>query len=458
MKNFPIFESIRTLTALAFLLLFFGCEKRELNDLQSATFNSDGSVFIDGFSPGLDYGAFGNSYLKGFNVDEKVSYKGTASMRFDVPNVGDPEGAYVGGVYIDSTGRDLSGYDALTFWAKASQTGTINEIGFGNHFGENKYVVTLSNLQLSTYWKQFTIPLPDPSKLKRSKGLFWYSEGPEDGKGYSFWIDEVKYEKLGDIKKMSASIFGGDSIVQTNFVGNKIPISGLNQVSNLGTGQNVSTTIAPAFFNFSSSNPDVASVDEFGNVEIKAVGTAKITATLGGFPAKGSMTINAIGFTAAPTPTQDPVDVISLFSDAYTNVNVDYFNGYWAPWQTTKSVEININGDRVISYTDFNFVGIEFKNPTIDASQMAFLHMDVYFEDPVVPETALYVDLLNEATPTNIRGSKKFDSTVLISKQWNGLEIPVSIISQNNKVFQIILNAPANLIKGMYVDNIYFHK
>jgi hypothetical protein len=34
----------------------------------------------------------------------------------------------------DATGRNLTGYDALTFWV--TQTATLNEVGFGNSFGE----------------------------------------------------------------------------------------------------------------------------------------------------------------------------------------------------------------------------------------------------------------------------------------------------------------------------------
>jgi hypothetical protein len=70
-------------------------------------------------------------------------------MRFDVPNVGDPLGAYAGAIFRTETARDLSGYDALTFWAKGTQAGLINEIGFGQDFLENKYLVT-TNLQLTS--------------------------------------------------------------------------------------------------------------------------------------------------------------------------------------------------------------------------------------------------------------------------------------------------------------------
>lgn len=458
MKNVfaPISSPILLLASMA--LFQMSCEKRDIQDLEPATFNRNGQIFIDGFSPGLDYAAFGNSFLTGFNVDSDVKYAGTASMRFDVPNEGNIEGAYVGGIYRDTVGRDLSGYDALTFWAKGSQSGTINEIGFGNDFGLNKYNVSLKNVQLATYWKKYIIPIPDAQKLKREKGLLWYAEGPENGKGYTFWMDEVKYEKLGTLRTISSSIFGGRDLVQNGFVNSKVKIDGLTQTINLVNGENLTIDIAPAYFQFQTSNPEVATVDANGIIAIKSEGTAKITATLGGKDVSGSLTINAASFQSAPVPLVDPSRVISLYSNRYSNSNVDYFNGYWQPYQTTQSMDIEINGDNVINYSNFNFVGIEFRNPTVDAREMQFLHLDVYTTDPIVAETALYVDMINQGNPANIRGSYKFASDFLRANQWNSCDVPVSIISQRDKVFQIILNAPANLMKNIYVDNIYFHK
>ena len=44
--------------------------------------------------------------------------------------------------------------------------------------------------------------------------MFWYAEGPENGDGYTFWIDELKYEKLGTIAQPRPAIFGGEDLVQ----------------------------------------------------------------------------------------------------------------------------------------------------------------------------------------------------------------------------------------------------
>ncbi|MFN7600571.1 MAG: hypothetical protein ACK5R0_04140, partial [Bacteroidota bacterium] len=351
--------------------LFSGCERGLSDRVKEATYPKNPDVFIDGFSGGLQYFPFGGSKLTAFTVDTQTKYAGSAAMRFDVPNVGDPEGAYAGAIFPDMGGRDLTGYDALTFWAKATQAATINEIGFGNSFGENKFLTTVANLRIGTNWTKYVIPIPDPSRLSMEKGMFWYAEGPEGGNGYSFWIDELKYEKLGTIAQPRPSIMNGEEKVEQSFIGANSRVTNLTQTFNLANGQNQTVTAAPAYFNFVSSNTNVARVSDLGVVSIIGTGTSKITATLNGVTAKGSLTIQSLGnFVAAPTPTRNPANVISVFSDAYTNIPVDFYNGFFAQFQTTLGgADLNINGDRIIQYTNLNFVATEFKNPTVNVSQ-----------------------------------------------------------------------------------------
>jgi hypothetical protein len=81
----------------------------------------------------------------------------------------------------------------------------------------------------------------------------------------------------------------------------------------------------------------VARVSDAGIVTFVGTGTSKITASLGGVKASGSLTVNVPGiFPVAPVPTLAQNNVISIFSDKYTDVN--YYNGYWA---LTKPPEVN---------------------------------------------------------------------------------------------------------------------
>ena len=452
-----------------FVLLISNCTRDLSEDATIATFPKNGEVYIDGFSAGLEYLPFGDSYFAAFSVDNETKYAGTSAMRFDVPNVGDPDGAYAGAIFPDYGGRDLSGFDALTFWAKATKKGTINEIGFGQDFRENKYLVTLNNLELSTYWKQYTIAIPDPSKLTRESGLFWYAEGPEDGEGYSFWVDELQFEKLGTVAQPRPSIFDGqDAPIQT-FAGVTVPVSGLKQTFNLGDGQDQTISVAPGYFEFTSSNPSVATVNEKGMITAVGTGDAVITATLGGVDAKGSARVTVIGsFVSAPTPTQDPSDVISIFSDAYTNEPVDYYNGYWAPFQTTVGQDdININGDNIIGYSELNFVGIQFlvDAPTINASSMTRFHLDVQPREDIQPGDFLTIRVAdvgpdNEfGTGDDSSGEIRLDNSKLVNGEWYSLDVAFSELAGltgRSNLAQVVFVSDAT-ISNIYVDNIYFY-
>ena len=446
------------------------CEREVTEDVEFATFSNNAEVFIDGFSAGLAYFPFAGSKLDAFSVDDEVKYSGEASMRLDVPNFGDPEGAFAGAIFPDPNGRDLSDYDALTFWAKASQAATINEIGFGNDFGENKYLVTKSNLRISTNWAKYTIPIPDPDKLTFEKGMFWYAEGPENGDGYSFWIDELKYEKLGTIAQPKPAIFNGVDEEKLAFLDDQNAITGLTQTFNLASGINETVSLAPSYFTFSSSNVEVARVSELGIVSIVGIGTAKIIATLGGVRAKGSLTVEVTGsFIFAPVPTRDASDVISLFSNAYIDVPVDFYNGYYEPFQTTLGQDdLNINGDDIIKYTELNFVGIQFTQPTVNATEMTHLHVDVWIQEPnpIDGGDFLKVELIDYGADAAFGGGDDsnhqltFTSPQLVSGEWVSLDIPLADftgVTSTANLGQILFISDAT-ISEILVDNMYFYK
>ena len=465
MKNIKfIYLKIILLSGLIFTFML-SCERELSEDVEFAAFSSAAEVFIDGFSGGLSYDPFGDSKLDAFSVDDEVKYSGSASMRFDVPSFGDPSGAYAGATFRDASGRNLTGYDALTFWVKASQAATLNEVGFGNDFEENKYLVSLTNVPLTTFWQKVIIPLPDPSKLDREKGMFWYAEGPENGVGYTFWVDELKYEKLGNIGQPRPAILGGLDINEPTFIGNNFFITG-TQTFNLGSGLNQTVLASPAYFSYSSTDPEIARVNESGVVTILDVGTATVTAILDGVLAEGSITFVSQGeFNSAPTPPErDPNDVISIFSDAYTNVAVDYFNGFWAPYQTTQggAPPVNVGGGQVINYSDLNFVGIGtfLDVPAVNATDMTHLHVDIYVNDPLDPGDFISLSINNDVGNNETSGTIIFDNNALVADGWVSLDIPLtdfSGLSDRSQLGLIIFVTDAT-ISNIFVDNIYYYR
>lgn len=463
MKNIFTHTFIKPFLGIS-LLLALGCQ-RDLNELEPATYSKNPDVFLDTFSAGLNYAAFGGSDVKAFDVDTQVKYSGTTSMKIAVPDYGSPEGAYAGGTFFTSVGRDLSDYNALTFWVKATQSANIDVLGFGNDLGENKYQVSLSGVAVNTNWKKVIIPIPDAAKLKMERGMFFYSEGPENNKGYTFWIDEVKFEKIGTISYQSATVLNGENKTVTSFVGVKNVLDGLTAQFSMPNGTSQAVNLTPYYFNFSSSNPSVATVDGAGNVNTIAAGSSTITASLGNNVAKGRLIINSNGsFTHAPTPTQDASKVISLFSDKYSNVPVDYYNGYWAPYQTTLSSDFEVEGDHVLNYTNFNFVGIQMSSPTVNVTSMSHLHLDIYLPN-ALPAGANFKIQMVDFGANGIYGGnddKTGETTItaptLQGQKWVSLNLPISAfagLTTKAHIGQVIF--VGTNISGFYADNIYFY-
>jgi len=460
----------------AFLLLGTGCEREYSDQVDFATFPNNGNVFIDGFSGGLQYFPFDGSKLDAFSVDNGEKYKGDASMRFDVPNFGDPSGSFAGAVFPDNFGRDLRGFDALTFWAKATRAATVNEIGFGIDFEANKYPAIKTNLVLDTGWKKYTIPIPDPSKLVREKGMFIYAAGPENGEGFSFWIDELQFEKLGTIAQPQPAIFNGEDRVVNSFLDLQIPVTGLTQTFNLASGTNETVNAAPAYFNFSSTDPDVARVSESGIITMVGTGTATITATLGAVKARGSMTLEVQGaFDFAPVPPErNPEDVISIFSDAYANVPVDFYNGFF-DGQTTTGGLVRIDEDNnIIVYENLNFVATSFTNPTVNVSQKTFFHVDIRIEESIDPGDTVRFELIDFGPDgafgggDDTGGAITYASGQLETGNWISLDIPLTDFSETTGggLSGFVNGAKANVaqivfasggISTLLVDNMYFY-
>ncbi|WP_299366272.1 carbohydrate-binding protein [Winogradskyella sp.] len=450
-----------------------GCERGFSDDVDLATFPVTPDIFTDApvgltdeFFDSFDPAVGANT--EGFSTDDSEAYEGTTSIRIDVPTPNDPNGGFIGGIFKDrGDGRNLTGYDALTFWVKGSTTATVGVFGFGSDFEEDKYAVSLNNTELSTDWKKVIIPIPDPSKLVQEKGMFLFSAGTEstNGVGYTFWIDELRFENLGTLGQPRPKIFGGqDQTGQAN-VGTSVPVIGLTYTANGPNGLDITVNAAPSYFDFDSSNPFVASVDEFGLVTVDGPGevdpetgelinTSVITADLAGVDADGSLTIEAVN-----------IDVISIFSDVFANEPVDNFNGFYLE-QNTLGGDVDEDGNNVITYTQLDFVAIEFYGrdgsdvPPIDATEMTHLHIDVRVNENVDPGDFVRFALFNNfTTPSESEGSFTILSNDLQANQWVEFDIPLSsfIGLGGREALGALFTVTDNTISTLSLDNIYFY-
>lgn len=464
-KKLNIYSTIILFATLS-LFFFNGCQ-RDPDVLEPATYPVIPDVFIDGFSAGLNYAAFGGSKVTAFDVDKEVKFSGTASMKIEVPDFEDPMGAYAGGTYFTSVGRNLSDFDALTFWAKASQPANIDVVGIGNDLGLSLNQATISNLPVNTNWQKYYIPIPDPGRWKAERGMFFYSEGPENRKGYTIWFDEVKFEKVGTIAHPRPFILNGQNQNTVSFVGQKLNIGDTYILFNMPNGIDQRVNVAPSYFTYTSSNEAVARVEQNGQITVVGMGSAIITAKFGSKSAEGSINLNVMELPPnAPIPTVPASNVISLFSNAYNNVHVDSWATGWQ-YSTAKLQEIKINGDDVKLYTDLNFNGIEFASKTIDASQMTHFHMDIWTPESTTAPKAFKVLLVDFGANGVFGGGDDVShelaftantNPALRTKQWVQLDIPLSAftgLTTRKNLAQLVISGD---IRTVFVDNVYFYK
>lgn len=467
MKKLNNMRYLRISIFCAFILTLTGCERDISDDAVLSLFPKNGEVYLDNFSTGLEYLPFDGSYFEAFTVDTETFQSGTSSMRFEIPNPNNPDGGYAGAIFPDYGGRNLTDFDVLSFYAKASISAELNEVGFGLDFFEDKHSVTLTNLPITTSWNQYFIAIPNASVLTQENGLFWYAEGPENGAGYTLWFDEIEFITTGDITNPRPQIANGDDIELFAFEGETVDIPGLSQTVTLGNGQDQTVSLAQGYFSFSSSDESVA-IAENGVITALNAGTTQISGFIGTTEAVGNITLEVGGaFVSAPTPTENAADVISVFSDTYQNVGVDYYNGYWAPYQVTTGGETEIAGDNVIAYSDLNFVGIQFINnvSTIDASDMTHLHIDIKVAEEIQASDYFSI-ILVDAGPDNMfdtgdesEGEIVLNASSLIYDEWISVDRPfiqIGGLTSRANLAQIIFVSDAT-IEEVLIDNIYFY-
>jgi hypothetical protein len=461
-------------------LVFTSCERDVSDAAIPATFPNTAEVYTDNpvgltdqFFESIDPAEGANSEV--FDVDDSEAYLGTSSIRIDVPAPNDPDGGFVGGIFKDrGEGRDLSGYDALTFWIKASRTATLDAAGFGFDFEENVYPVERLQIPLSTNWRKITIPIPDPSKLTQEKGLFFFVTGTNstEGVGFTFWMDEIKYERLGTIGQYQPRILNGNDLNEGGFVDVPVQLEGLTQSANIESGENVTVRAAATYFDFETSDPQVATVSETGLVSVIGTGEVTISAKIGNIDAEGSLTLNVEGgFNFAPTPTRPAEDVVSVFSDAYNNIPVSRYNSFFEPFQTTLGGVIPVGPQTIISYTNLNFVGIVFNDvifpaeavPPVNATDLTHLHLDINVPEPLQGSDRLLLQLTNYGT-SQVTGSFLLTGSQLLEDEWVSFDIPLSSFSglgDRNRIGLLLFNSnsPSNIptISNILLDNIYFY-
>jgi hypothetical protein len=145
--------------------------------------------------------------------------------------------------------------------------------------------------------------------------------------------------------------------------------------------------------------------------------------------------------TAAPTPIQTESNVISIYSDAYTDVEGTNFNPGWG--QSTSVSYETVEGNNVLSYSGLDYQGTEYT--TQNVSDYDFLHVDFWTPN----STALSIFLISSGTGTEVEYVLP-----ITTEDWVSVDIdltdfaPVDLTIVDQ--FKVVGNG------SVWFDNLYF--
>lgn len=401
-------------------------------------------IFTDAYATGVTFAAFGGS-VNDVTIDNTVFQSGTSSIKIAVPAAG-----YTGGALVADVAKNLTTYNAISFWIKGSAAKTLNVAGLSNDAATAVYQTELEKVAVTTTWTKIIIPIPDASKLTAEKGLMHFAEGSDEG-AYTIWLDNIQYETL------AAGVIGTATATMatetlSRSIGDSFGPSGLTAtypVNSVAT----KVTLKPAHFSYTSSTPTVATVNALGVGSCLAAGTTNVTAKLGAVNVTGTLTVNvaaaAAPAVAAPTPVRLAANVISLFSNAYTDVaGTDWFPN-WG--QTTIVTDVQIATNPTKKYSNFNYQGVQFANP-VNVTTMGYLHIDLWTPSM----TSFKVFLINIPPLTQFEQSVTLTPTL---SGWNSFDIPLSSFPAVVKtgIGQFKLESVPSGTTA-FLDNIYFFK
>ena len=159
--------------------------------------------------------------------------------------------------------------------------------------------------------------------------------------------------------------------------------------------------------------------------------------------------------TSAPTPpSRQPDDVISLYSDVYTNIELSELNPGWG--QTTTLTEVQVEGNNTWFYNDLNYTGIvtDYGNAT-DVSAMEFVHFDYWTPDATVLGLKLVNTSYADGDP--LKEDIEFVDPISLG-EWVSVDISLAEYTTDvSGITQLLYDTTGNNAI-VYVDNLYFYR
>jgi len=146
--------------------------------------------------------------------------------------------------------------------------------------------------------------------------------------------------------------------------------------------------------------------------------------------------------TDAPTPSAPADQVISLFSDTYTDISGINLNPNWG--QATLVTQESVAGNNTLKYAGLNYQGTDFAGNPQDVSSMGSLHVDFWTAD----STQLNIYLISPGP------AETAYALPVSANTWVSVDIPLSEFTgvDLTDVFQLKFDGNGTI----FLDNLYF--
>jgi len=153
----------------------------------------------------------------------------------------------------------------------------------------------------------------------------------------------------------------------------------------------------------------------------------------------------AVPTTAPSTPPHAESDVISIYSDSYTNISGVDYNPSWGQ-STTVTVDYDVAGNNTLKYENLNYQGTDWSSNHQDVSEYDFLHVDFWTPN----STDLGIFLISP-------GRAEVEYLLVppgSTESWVSVDIPLTAFAGVNlaDVFQFKVDGNGTV----YFDNLYF--
>ena len=307
----------------------------------------------------------------------------------------------------------------------------------------------------------------------------------------SFVID------YGDGSPVSSSVKTGGNVTHTFKEGNhtvKVTAKGLNNLTttadvnlvvSFNAPENLQVTIEndtavskkvnvtatadwATVFDFvtgeAGADPVTANIGETASFTYKEAGTYTVKVVARGaaiatteYSQEFEVTAILAPTVSAPTPpTRPSTTVVSVFSDAYTNVGNVNMNPDWGQmWQGSGYAEVDLSGDKITHYSKLSYQGVQYDKT--DISGMEYLHIDAWTADLNQLKTFLIREP-GDANPREVAVSKE-----LKKDEWTSLDIPLTEWTSQGitlgDLFQFKFEGVDQWAQAdVFLDNIYFWK